>query len=229
MRRLILFFLMLASINIGTSFSQEITGYYDILDFIDYINRNDAHLNTKKPYVDIAGSPYMNETFTDGQVAMEGNIIYKGKLRYNIYADEMEFMMDNVVYWFDNAERINLLTIGEQTFVYTFVGDKFNKGDFYKILESGKCQLLVKSKVILMPAVPAKPYQDPKPARFERKLDIYYLKFEGQDPEKISNKKDLMRMLKDQAEKVSVFMKENHTSGKDPADLKKLIEFYNSL
>ncbi|GAH71490.1 unnamed protein product, partial [marine sediment metagenome] len=51
----------------------------------------------------------------------------------------------------------------------------------------GDNKLLAKQKVLLLDAVPAKPYVDTKPAQFTKKNDSYYIKKKNLPAVKISN------------------------------------------
>ena len=230
MKRTILYLGMVLFLSGGALFAQQPGYNYTFIDLMDYVNRHSKIMTFHEPYSEIAGDPYLNNEFIDGEIFTTDKVVMKGRLRYNIYADEMEFIVKDNVYWIDNQEKIETIKYGDHLFIfYPNEDQKFDKGNYYEVLENGPTKLLLKRRVVLMDAVPAKPYQDPKPPRFEKSKDTYLLmRFQG-TPEKVSNKKDLMRIMADKEEDVKSFIKKNKISANNSDDLKKLVAFYNAL
>lgn len=230
MKRIFLLFSILAVFGSGIILAQQ-SGYnYTFLDLMDYVTRHNQIMTYHEPYLDIAGDPYLNNDFIEGKIITNDNVVLKGQLRYNIYADEMEFIVKENVYWIDNQDRIESIQYGDHTFMYYLKGeDKFDRGDYYEVLEDGPTKLLLRRKVVLLDAVPAKPYQDPKPPRFEPSRDTYFLmRFQGK-PEKVTSKKELLQLMVDKEPEINSFIKKNKISANNLEDLKKVVAYYNGL
>jgi len=221
-----------AGIFLGTfGLMAQQPGYnYTFIDLMDYVNRHNKIMTFQEPYRDIEGNPFLNDEFLEGEVYTKNKEVLKGLLRYNIYADEMEFLAKDNVYWIDNQENIETIKYGDHLFIYhPKPGDKFDKGDYFEIVEDGPTKLLLKRKVVLMDAVPAKPYQDPKPPRFDKSRDTYYMmQFQGA-PEKVTSKSDILKFMADRETEINSFLKKNKISANNLNDLKKVVAYYNGL
>lgn len=181
-------------------------------------------------YTEIESTPYMSEDFKPGEVYTKNNILYKGPLRYNIYADEIEFKVNDIVYWIAEPQKIKYIKIEKSTFIYFHSDEKKNKkGSFYELLVEGKCQLLLKRNTVFLKAEAAKPYQDPKPAQFKVGNDTYLLLIDNGLPQLITNKKSIINALSEKSSDISKYIKKQKISIKEKGDLIKLVKYYNSL
>jgi len=138
--------------------------------------------NDLDPYTanaDIKGTPFIHSEFE--------NIIIQGKKmkgRYNANQDYIELDKDGKTVFFLPAieyryeVKFTDLNVSYRAFEY----EKF-KYTFYKIsAQKGKTYLLTKEFVKLKPEVKAKSNFDvAKPAKFERKKDVHFMKFSDQD------------------------------------------------
>jgi len=183
-----------------------------------------------KSYSTIEGTPYMSEDFTPGEIYTKDSILYKAPLRYNIYADEIEFKADDIIHWIAEPQNIVHVKIDESVFIYIQTGEKKNKkGSYYELLEGGKCQLLLKRNIAFLEAEAAKPYTDPKPNRLERMNDIYFLQFNNGLPQVITNMKSVKNTLSEKSSDISKYIKKDKISIKEKDDLIKLVRYYNNL
>ncbi|HHJ11350.1 MAG TPA: hypothetical protein ENK25_10740 [Bacteroidetes bacterium] len=180
-------------------------------------------------YSDIKGSPYLFSDYRDADIYMKNDFHYRGKIRYDMYTDEMEYQIKNKTFWLAPKESIVKIILDDKTFLYLTKKKNSNEGGFYELLTDGPCQLLAKHLVNFREAEKPKPYQDPKPARFEPKKDLFYLKKDDQPLFLIQNKKKLIDYLQDKRSEIATFIKKNHISVSRKKDLKKLVEYYNGL
>jgi hypothetical protein len=185
-------------------------------------------------YKDVEGSPFMPEEFSEGRIRLKDGELYSGKLRYDMYAGEMQFIANGIVYGIAFPEDIEYIEIKEDMkFIYTSYlmkpSDTKLKETYFIVLMNGDNKLLAKKEVLLSDAEPAKAYVGPKPAQFSEKNDIYYIKKKKFPAVKISNRKSLISIMKDKEAEVFDFIKNEKISYRNPEDLKKLVEYYNSL
>jgi len=206
----------------------------EIEEYLDRIRLNRAMEGMREnTYKDVEGSPFMSKEFREGRIQLKDGRLFSGKLRYDMYAIEMQFIAKGIVYVIAFPEDIEYIEIEDVKFIYSpylLTPSGTNpKESYFIVMMDGDNKLLAKKEVLLLDAVPAKPYTDPKPAQFSKKNDSYYIKKKNLPAVKISNRKSLMGILEDKEAEVLSFIKKEKISHKNPEDLKKLIEYYNSL
>jgi len=205
-----------------------------IEEYLDRIRLNRAMEGMgENTYKNVEGSPFMEKEFREGRIQLKDGKLFNGKLRYDMYAGEMQFLAKEIIYAIAFPEDIEYIEIENVKFIYSpylLTPSGTNPKEFYFIvLMDGDNKLLAKQKVLLLDAVPAKPYVDTKPAQFTKKNDSYYIKKKNLPAVKISNRKSLISILEDKEAEVLDFIKREKISHKNPEDLKKLVEHYNSL
>ena len=208
--------------------------YWQMEDYFDHIRLDQNREGLmKNMYKDVEGTPFLPEEFREGKVKIRDKGLYSGKLRYDMYASEVQFIANENIYAVAFPEDIELIEIEDLMFVYTpslsATSGSDLKESWFVVLKNGKCKLLAKKEVLLLDAEPEKPYIPAKSARFIQKTDSYYIKKKNLPAVKITNKKSLIEILDDKKEEVSSFIKKEKISHKDTEGLKKLIEYYNSL
>ena len=145
-----------------------------------------------KNYKDIQGSPYMSPDLKDGKIITADNRVLVGKLRYNIYTDEIEFEYKNNLLSIAKPDNFKEFYIDNQKLVYkSFVERKKSKKSFMIILEEGEYTLLVKKNIEYLNKDKQQPYSTPKPDRFEPRDDTYFLSFQNQPAHKMISLKKL--------------------------------------
>ena len=184
-------------------------------------------------YKNVEGSPFMPKEFREGRIQLKDERLYSGKLRYDMYAGEMQFMAKEIIYAIAFPEDIEYIEIEDVKFIYTpylLTPSGTNpKESYFIVLMDGDNKLLAGKEALLRDAEPAKPYIDAKPAQFAQKKDSYYIKKNDLPAVKISNRKSLISIMEDKEAEVLDFIKKEKISHKNPEDLKKMIEYYNSL
>ncbi len=220
----ILFFFLVSGLVFG---QEEAIRFLD--DFRVYEQTHSSHANrVRNTYANIEGSPYLFPDYREADILTCDSITYQGKIRYDLYMDEMEYKVKGTTFWISSKDNILKIILDGKTFIYLNPPGGKNAG-YYELLTNGSCQLLCKYVVNYMEAQKAKPYQDSEPARFIRKQNLYYLKKERAAVKLITNKKSVLNYLQDKKDNVSLFIKKNHLSLKKEKDLKKLTEYYNQL
>jgi hypothetical protein len=178
-------------------------------------------------YKDIDGSPYMNSEFEEGMLYLSDTTKITVPLRYNIYSDEMEYQLKGVNYAVGNPKVLKKIMIGRSVFLYLpFI----QKGNYFELLEPGKCMLVQKKSVRLNPAqAPRAILTTPVPASFERKNDVNYIVNDQMKFLKIDNMKSLLTALQDQKLKIDNYIKQEKIRNTKTENLIKIVKYYNSL
>ncbi len=208
--------------------------YWQMEDYLNQVRLDHAREGmNKNMYKDVEGSPFLPKEFREGKIQIKDEGLYSGKLRYDMYANEMQYIAKENIYAVAFPKDIEFIEIEDLKFIYTpyilALSGSDLKESYFVVLMNGNCKLLAKKEVLLQDAEAEKPYIPAKPARFIQKKDNYYIKKNDLPAVKISSRKSLIEILEDKKTEVLPFIKKEKISHKNPEDLKKLIEYYNSL
>lgn len=196
-------------------------------EYINYANINKSN-ERDNSYSTFAGNPFLTKDFKEGQIDLIDGKKYKGLLRYDIYADQIEFQTtDGSIYAVKNPEMVKNLVIDSKSFrSYQKQEGNILEG-IYEILEEGNYLLLEKHKVILKDAVPAKPYGEAKPATFHTKRSSFYILNQEGEFIEIENKKSFLELDVEKSNEIMSFIKKNKIKYSDRNDLKELVQYLN--
>lgn len=186
------------------------------------------------PYTEIKGSPYLNEHFSDSELISNDSIRYINvKFRYNIFADQMEYLAGEEVLTLANPLDFRYFILDESVFVYqAFVsGSTRPQRGFFQLLYSGSAVSLSKKiTIIYEPAEELQAFAEPKPARFTKKSDKYFLTFPGGLPAEVSlNRRKVLEPFPDKIQELENFISDKRMKFRIEDDLVKLVDYYNSL
>lgn len=207
--------------------------YYLNKQIVDALDKIATLKSMDSEVAKIEGSPYYQDEFIKGDIYYDVNWRYpEVLLRYNIFNDEMEIKLEGMdkVYAIVPEKRIKKITILEDTFV---VADyelkrKIVPG-FFKELVLGKVDLLTKQHVDFKEKEVAKGFVEPRPDRFIRMQDQYYVRKNGGVAEKLPSLKKLIEFMGDHKDALEEFVKEKKISVGDVDELIAFISYYNSL
>lgn len=154
----------------------------------------------------------------------------KAYVRYNIYNDEMEFVKDKSIYYLakEVGRRVVFAVPASIYKVYELNGEL----QFFKVLVEDKNSLIVKHRVRYVDAKVAKSgYDRAKPADYKRLKDEIYLVIGDKKMVKLSKKKkkEFFTSFGDKASEIKAYMKKNKLGYKSAEDLKKVVEYYNTI
>ena len=219
-------FLLLAVIVLSVSSVKAQVMIGGIQEYLDYSNINSSD-GINNPYSEFKGSPFMVEDFQEGQIKLNDGKIYEGKLRYDVYADQIEFIIsDGKIYAVKNLETVKAVTIGSSGFLSLSKEAGNSLDGIYEVLVEGDYLLIEKHLVELKDAKPAQPYIEAKPATFFTKKSKYLiLNMDGEFVE-IKDKKDLLTMKTKKSDELENYVKKHKVKTSQKKDL---IDFTNFL
>lgn len=221
MKRNVLIFCLLFSVNSLLSFSQETrTNLFRDVNILKIREGRKAMV-----YSTISGSPYYTEDFVAGLVFGMDTAGIVADLRYDMFQDEIEFKQKNDILWLNKTD-LKLIKYGNEQLIIAPLSEDKNKLSYFFRLNEGKYQLLIRRTVKYYPSVPPKAYSDPTPERFETDRDEPYLRLQDQSPVRFNSKKVLLAILGDKPEIENFMDKEKIKVDKIPS-LLKLFEFLN--
>lgn len=207
--------------------SNEVEKVKDMQKFMSALSIN---RNVSSKEANIEGSAYLNEQFINGVVALTNGTNYTDiPLRYNAYNEEIEFSDNNGNRFnINNPENIREVTIGESKFIYTDCKlKKENKKIFAEVLAEGKISLLKHYRIKYLPAKEAESYKAPQPPRFVIAPSEYMIRKSDGYTQIFRNKNELLMLLSDKKEVISVLIKQQKLSINDEKDLATIIGYYN--
>ncbi len=179
-----------------------------------------------KTYSDIDGTPYYSKDFIDGVVFLRNGNYASLPLRYDLFADEMEFKKDNKTMWLLKKD-IKYIRYGtDMIFVSSADGDTAKLG-YYFLKDNGKIMLFFKRVVSFHPMVEPKGYSAAIPEKFVMDKNLIYIKKEKMAAEKILTKKDLTSFFSDDPSAME-FIKKYKVKPDDIEALHQLISFLNN-
>lgn len=178
----------------------------------------------------IEGTPYLTETFANGEIYLD-----KGKhvvpIRYNMYNDVIEYNQNNQTYVLDPNDNIKKVQFND----YIFIVEKYEskgkaKHGYFTLLDSGKVTLLSKKTVIFKERQDVRALESgPTPAKYIRGSDAFFYKIGEGELIKVDNIKKMIANLPERQAELSQFAKQEKISAKKEEDLRKLVQYYNSL
>lgn len=222
MKKLVVLFLMFSV----TAFAQvmEIGNLQDALTLKNDIGVKYAHLDPN-----VKGSPFIQKDLQN--VTIQGN---KLKARYNANQDYMELEKEGKTVFFMPAieYRYEVVFTDLNVSYRAFEHEKL-KYTFFRILANkDKAYLLCKEFVKLKPEVkPKSNFEVYKPAKFERKKDVFFFKFKDNDRvvELPTKKSKFAKVFGNNASKIKSFLKKERINLKKEKDLIKVFNYYSSL
>ena len=210
-------------------FSQAYLGKSTLDEFILQTNIN-KRTNSNDANNGILGSPYENDEFQPGYIMSKNNQKYDNiQLRFNIYNNVIDYKDENGdIYSLSFPELFDFFVIGDKKYkYYSYMPNKKIKKEYFRVITEGeKASLLLKDRVLLKEATKPGAYKDAQPASFKRMGGEFYIQLGSGNAEKVSNKKDLQTIFSD---KIETYLSKNKIKVTKEDDLKKLVDYYNSL
>ena len=188
--------------------------------------RNEVYGNNGLPN-QVSGSPYVKEEFLPGTITANGES-YQAMLRYNGYQDYFEVQNP------DGSKKTILrrpsirITIGNDHYeVRDYVKENSIRKGYFKIIEDGRNQLLLRQKIQFKDAVVAtSSYERDEIASLKPDFQ-YYLKKGDQPAVKVRlNKKEFINHFEKKS-KIKSFIKNNNLRLKKESEVVELLRYLN--
>lgn len=192
---------------------------------LDYIKGN------KERYAKIEGSAYLDEAFHNGSVSFRHKKYTGLLLRHNPYEGYFEFQTENGNKFFDpRITPIDTVWLDRETFIYVlYLSGKNKKRDYMRLMNQGKTMVLQFSQVILIEPQAAKGYEEAKPARFEKRSDVFYILSADRPAMEFKGKKSLPEIFPEHSETLSAYVKAEKLKLKKASEIINLCAYYDTL
>jgi hypothetical protein len=224
-KRLLLFLTLLCALEL--SCAQGLYVNTGISDLFGDVYR-ESRIKPENP--NISGSPYLNDQFVNGIIYYDGKYkVDNIPLRLNICLDELEYKNRNTVLAVAEPTKIDSIVIDNTTFIYIPSEKHCPISGFVKLSGSELPAILTKYEAVFRNKEPAKPYGEPKPDRYERAMDRYYLLKADREVSAITSVKKLIKSMGDHEDELKTYAKEHKTSASDLEELIILVDFFHTL
>ncbi|MBU8893291.1 MAG: hypothetical protein KOO66_10965 [Bacteroidales bacterium] len=199
----------------------QLSDYYN-----DYVTTK-IGTKTVMSYKNIEGDPYLYKDFTKGTIKFEEGKNIVGKLRYNMYSDEIEFVYWNNVLILVYEDSFNGIKLGDYNIVQLSCPNvnKQNNSGYFIALANGNYDLFCKKSVRFLEQEEPKLYKESKPGRFVKNPSLYYLK----QPEKELYEISSIGKLKNFSTELASMVDEYSAENKLRVNEKSLTDFFNWL
>lgn len=183
----------------------------------------------------IAGSPYLNDEFVDGTMTtLDGTVIPGLKYRYDIYGDKMQFILNGDTATINKPLALSSIELEEQKFVYDVYLVEANRvatGYFEVIEDNEYLKVLYKRAIELEQDIYVPNYGGGGGSKELRMKPVnsYYVKLAESAARKISNKKDLLKLIPQYNDQIRSYIKEKRLSVKKAADLQAIAIYFERL
>ncbi len=201
--------------------------------YLDMFQSFQKKINTAIPLNEMEGSPYMEETFRNGQIfeadSSRGNYL----LRYNIFNDVMEVLMDDKDIMELRKERDVKVFLSNKPYkVYHYISPEGEPSrGYFEILEDGqRVDFLRKYFRVFEPGERAKTsFHVEKKPRFEASEEYYFYFNNENVPVEIKKlkKKYVTSILEDNGIQADDYIKEADLNLDEEADVIKLVQYLN--
>ncbi|HQG77076.1 MAG TPA: hypothetical protein PLS58_06280 [Bacteroidales bacterium] len=181
----------------------------------------------------LAGSPYLYDEWEPGRIILHnGNVIDSLYMRYDVYAREIHYKAEGNIYILGSPDSVKSITLYSRHFEYLPFTEKKNtvQKDYFEVLTAdGRAQLLIRHMVTRIKSNYNVALDvGEKDDRLEHK-SLFYLRRDKTILLIDRKGKALMEMLIDKSRELENFVSQNRLSFTREADLKRVVDYYNSL
>lgn len=188
-------------------------------------------------YSEIQGSPYLTKDFVVAKAACCKEVL---PMRYDTYADQIEYQKDGTVYILAKQEPYTKIIFKDSNTTLALESvDKNSDLRYLILLVDGKNSLLKKvgskiekaSEMITLNKNPSafSAKDNSKSSTFKATEPVYYLKTAKGNISEIKDKGDVLALYPDKTNELNTFFKSNKVKFNKEESLIKLVTFINSL
>lgn len=227
--------LTMAQINYSTSYYSQTYNISNmqsdmVVEIIDGVStmRYSQHEHAVK------GSPYLHEEFLFGVMSTVEAVRIEGlKYRYDVYSDEMQFILNNDTASITKPLTLKFIEIGDQKFIYDVyqTGEDMVAAGYFEVIEEGKLTGLLRREMELDQDSYTPNYGGGGGTKdfYYKDKEVHYLKLNQDVAHKVTNQKTFIEVIPFYRTEVKSFIKSEKISIRKSHDFKRLISYYNSL
>ncbi len=180
----------------------------------------------------IKGSPYLNQEFLFGVMSTVEAVNIEGlKYRYDIYSDEMQFILKDDTASITKPLTLKYIEIGPQKFIYDVyrTGENTVAAGYFEVIEQGMLTGLLRREMELERDVYVQNYGGGGGTKdfYYKEKKTYYLKYGKDVARKITSKKSFLETIPDYNDQIKAYMKSEKISLRKPEELQQVISYFN--
>jgi len=193
-----------------------------------------AKMQFSKEERHVVGTPFLEDEFLFGVLILhDGTQIDGQKYRYNVHADEMQFILRDDTVAIYQPLKVQSVTLGKQKFIYDLrkVGEDQLEAGYFEVLVEGQASLLLRrlARMEVDEYVPNYMGGGGSKNLFYKHAEFHYIKVGDKAVEKIKNRRVLLKVMGDRKSDISAFMKRNNLSVRQQDDIVEIVDYYNKL
>ncbi len=173
---------------------------------------------------------YLNDDWVPGYIVLnDGTSFDKLLLRYDIYHQQMQFIKDNDTLAVKQPCEIKYILLGDRKFIQTeFNNEGAIQNGYFEMLTDGDCKLLFRR---LVKYHFTSDTGNENPRKDYAGEGQYFICKKGDHVARqiLPARKSILSAFSDEEKNMKEFIKVNNLKIRTKADLKLVVEFYNSL
>ncbi|QWX83072.1 hypothetical protein H0I23_11480 [Cellulophaga sp. HaHaR_3_176] len=185
------------------------------------------------------GTPYLNESFVDGEIIVNDKVELVGKMRFNAHGNEVEILNNDAIDSYYSLLKRSYISvrIGNKKYrIFTYKDSRDAvRTSYFSDLNEGGLKLLFKPESVLKQARrPSTSYEKYVPPTYVWNSSYYILDQSNKDQEnhaiKIKlSKNNILDFTGDKKEEMKIYVKENKLNLKKEEDVISFLNYYNSV
>ncbi len=178
----------------------------------------------------VEGQIYIGLDWPAGTVVLrDGGIINDYLLRYDILADQMQFISGKDTLAFASPKELSTVTFDGHTFIYeTFQCENTIRQGYFELIEPGKNKLLLK-RLVTYEVPDAKQPENESATKYYID-ECYFISSPGKLASKVlCNRKSVLTLLNEHNAEIEEYLRITGNKVKTTDDLRKVVAYYNAL
>lgn len=188
------------------------------------------------PYIDISGSPFFLDDWKYGKIKVADNSIFSNiRLKLDLISQQVHFLKSDNIEMVSPVAMVREITLFDSTqlvpVTYTFqcgfpAVDNQDKKNFYLVICDGKIKFLESMRKVIHQD--KNEYAGTVEKEF-RQYEDYYFFIDNKMYRIKKDKNFILDLMKPNNAKIETYINENKLSYKSMNDIKKVLDYYNSL
>ena len=185
--------------------------------------------------ITVYGQAWPSELWHDGRLVLDGGDTLKGKIKYDLKQDLLQYNVPNQRTDAFSARKVVFFEIFDETvrryrqfYALPYTNQaQYRTPVFFELLTEGKLTLLARESVEFRTYT--SPYYLGSYSREVLVYHYFFLDNEGNIEEFKGSKGDLLNMMGRKSDEVERYMKANHLKIDDKYDFARIVAYYNSM
>jgi hypothetical protein len=213
---------------------QDISRSRELTEIRNNLNLDGIRDINSRNQPNVDGSPYLYKTWNNRSKIYYNDRVYViTNFNYNIYSERFEAKLSEDSILILNPRNVEYIMINDKTFG-RYLDPEFQRNSYFEeIIKFQDDYLLLKKYEVKIKEGPRNPLTKVKLTndKLIRDETFYVCDLKDKTLKKIKLKKSTIQLLlrKEVLDDIKIYVDENHLNYRDPEDVKKLVQYYNTL